>query len=204
MEIIIKPLTEELAADYFDFLDNRAFTDNSPWGGCYCTGWQMTKEQEKTELLDKMEEGFSYGDENFVRVLREIVIRQITSKALQGYLAYVDGISIGWCNANSKANFPLESANGFRLYAPAEKKEKAVVCFEISPEYRGKGVATALLNRAVADAKAEGYVAVEGFPQIHTERFEWDYTGPVSLFEKAGFTAITKQDGSIIIRKELK
>ena len=204
MEIIIKPLTEELAADYFDFLDNRAFTDNSPWGGCYCTGWQMTKEQEKTELLDKMEEGFSYGDENFVRVLREIVIQQITSKALQGYLAYVDGISIGWCNANSKANFPLESANGFRLYAPAEKKEKAVVCFEISPEYRGKGVATALLNRAVADAKAEGYVAVEGFPQIHTERFEWDYTGPVSLFEKAGFTAITKQDGSIIMRKELK
>ena len=204
MEIIIKPLTEELAADYFDFLDNRAFTDNSPWGGCYCTGWQMTKEQEKTELLDKMEEGFSYGDENFVRVLREIVIRQITSKALQGYLAYVDGVSIGWCNANSKANFPLESANGFRLYAPAEKKEKAVVCFEISPEYRGKGVATALLNRAVADAKAEGYVAVEGFPQIHTERFEWDYTGPVSLFEKAGFTAITKQDGSIIMRKELK
>lgn len=204
MEIIIKPLTEELAADYFDFLDNRAFTDNSPWGGCYCTGWQMTKEQEKTELLDKMEEGFSYGDENFVRVLREIVIRQITSKALQGYLAYVDGISIGWCNANSKANFPLESANGFRLYAPAEKKEKAVVCFEISPEYRGKGVATALLNRAVADAKAEGYAAIEGFPQIHTERFEWDYTGPVSLFEKAGFTAITKQDGSIIMRKELK
>lgn len=204
MEIIIKPLTEELAADYFDFLDNRAFTDNSPWGGCYCTGWQMTKEQEKTELLDKMEEGFSYGDENFVRVLREIVIQQITSKALQGYLAYVGGISIGWCNANSKANFPLESANGFRLYAPAEKKEKAVVCFEISPEYRGKGVATALLNRAVADAKAEGYVAVEGFPQIHTERFEWDYTGPVSLFEKAGFTAITKQDGSIIMRKELK
>ena len=204
MEIIINPLTEELAADYFDFLDNRAFTDNSPWGGCYCTGWQMTKEQEKTELLDKMEERFSYGDENFVRVLREIVIRQITSKALQGYLAYVDGISIGWCNANSKANFPLESANGFRLYAPAEKKEKAVVCFEISPEYRGKGVATALLNRAVADAKAEGYVAVEGFPQIHTERFEWDYTGPVSLFEKAGFTAITKQDGSIIMRKELK
>ena len=204
MEIIIKPLTEELAADYFDFLDNRAFTDNSPWGGCYCTGWQMTKEQEKTELLDKMEEGFTYGDENFIRVLREIVIRQIKSKALQGYLAYIDGVSIGWCNANNKSSFPVESANGFRPYAPAEKKEKAVVCFEISPEYRGKGVATALLNRAVADAKAEGYVAVEGFPQIHTERFEWDYTGPVSLFEKAGFTAITKQDGSIIMRKELK
>ena len=204
MKIIIKPLTEELTADYFDFLDNRAFTDNSPWGGCYCTSWQMTKEEEKTELLDQMEEDFSYGDENFIRVLREIVMRQIASKALQGYLAYADGVSIGWCNANDKASFPAESANGFRLYAPAEKREKAVVCFEIAPEYRGKGIATALLNRVVSDAKADGYIAVEGFPQVHSERFEWDYTGPVSLFEKAGFTAITKQDGSIIMRKELK
>lgn len=204
MEIIIKPLTEELGADYFDFLDNRAFTDNSPWGGCYCTAWQMTKEQEKAELLDKMEEGFAYGDENFVRVLREIVMRQIKSKALQGYLAYVDGVSIGWCNANNKASFPAESANGFRLYAPAEKREKAVVCFEIAPEYRGKGVATALLNRVAADAKAQGYAAVEGFPQIHSERFEWDYTGPVGLYEKAGFAKVTRQDGSIIMRKELE
>ncbi len=203
MEIIIKPLTAELTADYFSFLDNRAFTDNSPWGGCYCTGWQMTKEEEKTQLFDQMEEGFTYGDENFIRVLREIVIRQIESKALRGYLAYVDGVSIGWCNANDKASFPAESANGFQLYAPAEKREKAVVCFEIAPEYRGKGVATALLNRVVTDAKAEGYVAVEGFPQVHKERFKWDYTGPVRLYEKEGFTAITKQDGKVIMRKEL-
>ena len=56
----------------------------------------MTKEEEKAQLIDQMEEGFTYGDENFVRVLREIVMRQITSKALQGYLAYVDDISIGW------------------------------------------------------------------------------------------------------------
>ena len=204
MEIIIKPLTEELTADYFDFLDNRAFTDDSPWGGCYCTGWQMTKEEEKTQLFDQMEEGFAFGDENFIRVLREIVIQQIASKALRGYLAYVDGVSIGWCNANDKASFPKESANGFQLYAPSEKREKAVVCFEIAPEYRGKGVATALLNRVLTDAKAEGYIAVEGFPQVQHERFKWDYTGPVRLYEKVGFMAITKQDGKVIMRKELK
>jgi RNA polymerase primary sigma factor len=57
-------------------------------------------------------------------------IRQIESKALRGYLAYVDGVPIGWCNANDKASFPAESANGFRLYAPAEKREKAVVCID--------------------------------------------------------------------------
>lgn len=79
-----------------------------------------------------------------------------------------------------------------------------MLCFEIAPEYRGKGVATALLNRVVSDATAEGYIAIEAFPQVHKERFQWDYTGPARLYENAGFTAITKQDGKVIMRKELK
>jgi GNAT superfamily N-acetyltransferase len=78
------------------------------------------------------------------------------------------------CNANDKANFPVESCTGGSFYAPAEKREKAVVCFEIAPEYRGKGIATALLQRVVDDARAEGYVAVEAFPVMRDERFEWD------------------------------
>ena len=202
MEITIKPLSPELTADYFDFFNNRAFTDNPPWKGCYCIAFQMAKEDEKAQLWDQVE-AYGGGEENLIRVLREIVVRQITSGALRGYLAYVDGVSIGWCNANAKANFPAESADGSRLYAPAEKREKVVLCFEIAPEYRGKGVATALLNRVVTDAKAEGYAAVEGFPRAHDTRNEWDYTGPARLYEKVGFTAITGQDGSVIMRKEL-
>lgn len=202
MDITIKPLTKELTADYFDFFNNRAFTDNPPWEGCYCICWQMTKEEEKIQLHDQVE-AYGGGEENFMRALSEIVVQQITSDALRGYLAYVDGVSIGWCNANDKANFPIESANGFRLYAPAEKREKAVICFEIAPEYRGKGVATALLNRVVADAKAEGYVAVESFPYAHSERDEWDFPGPIRLYEKAGFIKVSEKDGFVVMRKEL-
>jgi len=174
MDITIKSLAKELISDYLDFFNNRAFTDNPPWKGCYCICWQMTKEEEQIQLHDQVD-AYGGGKENYMRALSEIVARQITSGALRGYLAYVDGVSIGWCNANDKANFPIESANGFRLYAPAEKREKAIICFEIAPEYRGKDVASALLNRAVADAKAEGYVAVESFPYAHRERDEWDF-----------------------------
>ncbi len=204
MEIIVKPLSPERLADYFDFFNNRAFTDNPPWGGCYCIAWQMTKEEEKAQLYDKAE-AYGGGQENFMRALREIVVRQITSGALRGYLAYVDGMSIGWCNANDKASFPIESANGFHLYAPAEQREKAVICFEIAPAYRGKGVATALLNQVVNDAEAEGYAAVEGFPRVRDKRDEWDYSGPVRLYEKAGFRKVAEQqDGLVVMRKELK
>lgn len=201
-QITIKPLSPELIADYFDFFNNRAFTDNPPWGGCYCTNPQMTKLESEADMARV--KAYGGGNVNFMRVLHETVVRQITTGKLRGYLAYADGSSIGWCNCNDKSNFPAESLFGTHLYAPAEKREKAVICFEIAPEYRGKGVATALLTHAVADAKAERYVAVEGFPDSHGERNEWDFTGPARLYENLGFTAITTQDGSVIMRKGLE
>lgn len=195
MNIIIKPLTPDLSADYFDFFENRAFTDNSPYR-CYCQLFQMTKEQVKYEFGDAA--GAEAG-----RLARKAAAQQIDAGILRGYLAYADSLCIGWCNANDKANFPVESCTGDCFYAPAEKREKAVVCFEIAPEFRGKGVASALLQRVVADAKAEGCIAVEGFPDVRSERFEWDYRGPVRLYEKAGFVKAAGHDGFWVMRKEL-
>ena len=196
MNLVIKPLNPELADDYFDFFENRAFTDESPYR-CYCQVYQMSKEQAE-ESLRNVEEA-DYG-----RASRKEAERQISSSILHGYLAFVDSVAIGWCNANDKANFPVESCTGERFYAPPEKREKAVVCFEIAPEYRGRGIATALLQRAVDDAKDEGYTAVESFPVLRTERFEWDSTGPLRLYEKVGFDSITSDDGSIVMRKVLR
>lgn len=196
MSITIKPLAPELSADYFDFFENRAFTDNSPYR-CYCHLYQMSKEQQKAEFdnIDAVDIGC---------VSRKIAEYQIHSGQLRGYMAYVDGVVIGWCNANDKANFPLESCTGESFYAPPEKLEKAVVCFEIAPEYRGKGIATALLQRVIDDAKAEGYKAVESYPDVHNEQFEWDCKGPLRLYEKAGFVKVADQEKNVVMRKELK
>lgn len=195
MNITVKPLTPELSTDYFDFFENRAFTDDSPYR-CYCQMFQMTKAQAKAafENIDGAHAG---------QVSRKIAAQQIEAGILRGYLAFVDGIAIGWCNVNDKANFPIEPCIGESFYAPPEKLEKAVVCFEIAPEYRGKGVATALLKQAITDAKSEGYLAVEAFPVVRSERYEWDFPGPIRLYEKAGFFKVSKKDGTIIMRKEL-
>ena len=196
MNLTIKPLTPELAIEYFDFFENRAFTDDSPYR-CYCQMYQMTKEQAKAAIDNA--NGADMGS-----VSRKVAEQQIESGILRGYLAFDDDVAIGWCNANDKANFPLECCTGERFYAPAEKREKAVVCFEIAPEYRGKGVATALLQRVITDAIAEDYSAIEGFPVVRSERYEWDCTGPVRLFEKTGFFKVSEKDGKAVMRKELK
>ncbi|MHB1454960.1 MAG: GNAT family N-acetyltransferase [Saccharofermentanales bacterium] len=198
MNLKIRPLTPDLAADFFDFFNNRAFTDDSPYR-CYCQVYQMTREQQKAASDEAEAYGLDGGS-----ISRKVAERQIESGILRGYLAFDDGIAIGWCNANDKSSFPIESCTGDCFFAPAERREKAVVCFEIAPEYRGKGIATALLQRVLTDAKTEDYVAVEGFPVIRDERYEWVCTGPVRLYEKAGFEKVTEADGRLVMRKELK
>ncbi len=198
VKITVKPLAPELSADYFDFFENRAFTDDSPYR-CYCQMYQMSKGQAKAAL-----EGAKGRDPG--RVSREVAEKQIADGVLRGYLAYADGKAIGWCNANDRSNYPIDPVCDVPFYAPVENREKAVVCFEIAPEYRGKGIATALLNRVIADARIEGYRAVVSFPVVRNERYEWDSNGPIRLYEKAGFVKATEADrnGIVVMRKELK
>jgi len=198
MNLTIKPLTPELAADYFDFFENRAFTDDSPYR-CYCQVYQMSKEQENAAFEEAKVYGLDGGS-----ISRKVAERQINAGALRGYLAFFDNLAIGWCNVNDKVNFPVEPCTGVRFYSPADRREKAVVCFEIAPEFRGKGVATALLTHVCEDAKNEGYAAVEGFPVARNERYEWDCAGPIRLYEKAGFVKVAEQDGFVVMRKELE
>ena len=41
-EITIKALSPDLKKDYFDFFDNRAFSDGSPYYPCYCNAFNMS------------------------------------------------------------------------------------------------------------------------------------------------------------------
>lgn len=196
MDVVIKQLTQELAADYFDFFDNRAFTDNSPYR-CYCQMYQMSKEQYKKECENSEDVDFGILSKNIAK-------QQIESSMLCGYLAYADGISVGWCNANDRANYPSEPFCDVLFHSPTPQREIAVVCFEIAPDYRGRGIATALLNRVTLDARVNGYSSVMSFPVKRSERCEWDCNGPIRLYDKAGFVKVAEQDKFVIMRKELK
>ena len=51
MNYDIKALTPELAMDFFDFFDHRAFIDDSPMQPCYCCTLNMTDEQIKHNVF---------------------------------------------------------------------------------------------------------------------------------------------------------
>ena len=102
MNLTIKRMAPELADDYFDFFDHRAFSDNSPFYPCYCNAFNMTKEQIEADFSEARSNGG--GVEDFRNVLRGSAVRMVAQGVIQGYLAYDGGLAIGWCNANDKKN----------------------------------------------------------------------------------------------------
>lgn len=195
--IEIKPLTPALSADYFEFFDNRAFSDNAEWSCCYCTYFHMNKESERQVGDEVKADG---GNDALRHALRSRAERFITDGTLHGYLAFADSIPIGFCNANDKTAFARHIND---MISENNERTKAVACFVIAPEYRGQGVATALLERAISDAKAEGYSSVEGYPKLNETSNADNFSGPIRLYDKAGFVEVVRLDDRVVMRRSL-
>ena len=192
--IIIKPLTAELNTDYLDFFDNRAFTDDNPNGPCYCT----SPNQDEENIKQMVSEFKQFGVKETVR---KYAVEMLNENKIHGYLAFDGEMSIGWCNAAD-----MESYVGFVPDFARKNscgKTISIVCFEIAPSYQGKGIASAFIERVCKDAKAKGYIAVEGYAKISDQRNEFDYQGPVHLYQKAGFEEVMRENGQVVMRKVL-
>jgi GNAT superfamily N-acetyltransferase len=202
-KIEIKRFTPDLIADFFDFFDLRAFSDHEEWSCCYCTFFHSDNESEE-EIEEWMK-----ANGNDVNALRQVsknhAQQLIVTGVMQGYIAYSEGKSVAWCNFNdkrafSRLDFDTETSN---LLSQETENIKAVTCFTVSPEYRSQGIATALLERAISDATAQGISAIEGYARFHETRFPFDYTGPIRLYEKLGFVQVAKYGKVAVMRKEL-
>jgi len=206
MEIEIRALTPALEDEYFDFFDNRAFSDGSPYYPCYCNAFNMSAAA--IGELREQAKRYGGGTEGWKTALRESAADMVRAGRIRGYLAFDNGVAVGWCNANDRLDYcrigefdldrlPDDSPPAGHL---RRNQIKSIVCFEIGPGYRGKGIATMLLDRVCADAKAEGYEFVEAYPTEHAQD-STAFTGPVRLYEKAGFTEFSREGATIIMRK---
>ena len=98
---------------------------------------------------------------------------------------------------NIKKNPELwdEDDNGVRI--------KSLVCFTVAPGMRAKGIATRLLERALTDAKTEGYDFAEAYPIKGEGDCFMQYLGPMKLYEKFGFKTHKELEQIFVVRKAL-
>jgi GNAT superfamily N-acetyltransferase len=197
MNLTVVKLTPILVSDYIKFFDNSAFSDGSDFAGCYCTWYHWTDDLEYERGQCSKE-----GKKHFKKELAEKYIQQ---GILQGYLAYLDGKVVGWCNVNDRGNYDrLNKKNRPDLWEDfvAADRVKSIVCFVVTPNMRGKGIATALLKTLCEDAKINNYSYVEAYPSVG-EFIERNYHGPFSMYEKIGFILQDNRAGETVVRKYL-
>jgi ribosomal protein S18 acetylase RimI-like enzyme len=160
MNYIIKPLTLELKSSYLDFFDNRAFSDGNPMGPCYCNAAIMSSEE-----IDKMVGEFGNDCKG---TLRRYAVKQLDEEKIFGYLAFDNDVPVGWCNAGNMSHYPVSKHQAVPDFARENScgNTLSIICFAIAPDYRRKGVASALLERVLADAISQNYIAVEGYVNV--------------------------------------
>ena len=208
--IIIKKLTPDLLEDYLDFFDHRAFSDGSPFYPCYCSAFNMSRERIQNEFFRQAEINGG-GSDGWKRALRDSAVRMVANGEIQGYLAYDGNLAVGWCNASDRLNYCRVGEFDLSSVPPDEPCDgcqrrgqvKSVVCFEIAPEYRGKGIATLLLETVCRDARAEGYAYVEAYPVKDEGLQGLAFKGPKRLYKKAGFAVTALKGSTLVMRKHL-
>lgn len=195
MEIVVKKLSKELTEDYIHFHRNVAFIDNPEWAGCYCTWYHWDS---KLDLERKEYE--CNGGKDFKM---EVAKRFIEEGKLRGYLAYVNGDVVGWCNANDRSSFEKLNFNASpKLWLNYnEEAVKSIICFTIAPNMRRKGLTGLMLKEVIRHSVSEGYDYIEAYPGTGTPDNR-SYHGSLSIYHENGFVSLETDEG--VYRKYLK
>ena len=119
---------------------------------------------------------------------RRACLRKLVDEAIPvGVVAYAGDEPVGWCSIAPRETYVrLERSHVMPRKTPLAAPTWTVLCFFIARPHRKHGVARALLEGAVAYARAEGAEVVEGYP-FDTAGVTATHHGHSSLFRAAGF-----------------
>lgn len=184
-EVDVHPLTPDRWPDL-----EALFGPRGAVAGCWCMFWRVPSSRITVE----------HGDEN-----RAALRALVDAGRPTGLLAYVGGEAAGWCSVAPRSDYGrLERSR--KLRPVDDVPVWSVPCFYIGRRHRRSGVAAALLEAAVDHARANGAVAVEGYPLDPAggrAATGSAYVGVVSMFEAAGFHEVARREGRPVYRRAL-
>src|SRR5262249_20652466 len=184
-DITVHPVINDRIDDWLRFFDHDGFAGNPDWASCYCL------EPHVPATPDHPERAW--------RETRAAMADRLRSCTTVGYLAYVGRRPAGWVNASLRSDYGL-----YRDVAPDGPDPASVIgvsCFIIAPPFRRHGVASALLDRVIADADGRGATWIEAYPHNTPEGNDaGHFRGPRSMYEARGFKSIEVRDRDTVMR----
>ena len=185
-DVTVHPVTEERIDDWLRFFDRDAFAGNPDWASCYCLEPHVPTTPENPERA--------------WRQSRAAMVERLRGGSTFGYLAYVDGRAGGWVNASPRSDYGF-----YRLLDPEGPEPASVIgvsCFVIAPPFRRHRIASALLDRVIADAPARGASWIEGYPHNDPEKSDaGHFRGLRSMYDERGFKPIKVRERDTVVRR---
>ncbi|MGH2418466.1 MAG: GNAT family N-acetyltransferase [Candidatus Limnocylindria bacterium] len=150
--------------------------------GCWCQAWRGLD----TKALSG---GMSRPD-----LMRQ---QMRTGPPAPGYVAYLDGVPVGWVGVGVRTETPRLVASR-TIPAIDDLPVWSIGCFRIRPGYRRRGIARAMLDGVIEAAERAGAPGVEAYPiDPEGRRVEVGagFVGIASMFDAAGFRRVLVTDG---------
>jgi len=163
-----------LEAATWDAFADLVERNNGIYGGCWCIVYHVEYQRGVSDP----------------RTLKEELIR--AGRAHAALVFDNEGIAQGWCQYGSPEELDLKHGREYRKDPPRPARWR-ITCIFVDKGHRGKGIARAALDGALAEIAAAGGGLVEAISETTTSREaqgRFLFSGTVELFEEFGFTRI--------------
>ncbi len=137
----------------------------------------------------KMPEGTSAAEFNKSQ-LRAVV----ASGPPPGLIGYLHGQPVGWVSLGRREDYRRLAKSS--VMKPVDGQPVwSIICFVVPSEYRGQGVARALLDGAIGYARERGAQLVEAYPVDRSVRAEAEslWFGTKTMYDAAGFEEVARR-----------
>jgi len=116
------------------------------------------------------------------------------SREPPGLIGYRGKVPVGWVSLGPRDDYAKLQRSPV-MKAVDERPVWSIVCFVVPSQYRGQGVARALLDGAIAYARKRGVALLEAYPVDKPGRSDDDsmWFGAKSMYDAAGFEEVARR-----------
>lgn len=180
MKLTVAPLTPDRWPDLEAIFNARGC---SIARGCWCMAYRLSGSREP------IPPGTTRAQAN-----RAALKALVDAGHPPGLIGYRGNVPVGWVSIGPREAYARLKCSP--VMKPVDEQPVwSVVCFVVPAEYRGQGVARALLQGAIAYAREQGGTLVEAYPVDKSGRSRDDsmWFGAKSMYDNAGFKEVARR-----------
>jgi ribosomal protein S18 acetylase RimI-like enzyme len=179
MKVTVRPLTPERWPDLETLFNARGC---SVARGCWCMFYRQSGADPSAG---------SYASK--VKKSRLQLKALVDAGRPPGLIGYRGKTPVGWISLGPREEFAKLARS--QVMKPVDDQPVwSIVCFVVPSEFRGQGVAHALLEGAIAYARKQGAKLLEAYPVDKVERSaDSMWFGAKSMYDKAGFVEVARR-----------